>query len=40
MNELSQLRQGAFAPGNSAEIADAIVTGSGIRIDVERRRGR
>ncbi|ASY61905.1 Radical SAM domain protein [Sinorhizobium sojae CCBAU 05684] len=40
MNELSQLRQGAFAPGNSAEIADSIATGSGIRIDVDRRRGR
>lgn len=40
MNELSQLRQGAFEPGNSAEIADAIVTGSGIRIDIDRRRGR
>ncbi len=40
MNELSQLRQGAFAPSNSAEIADAIATGSGIRIDVDRRRGR
>jgi DNA repair photolyase len=40
MNELSQLRQGAFAPGNSAEIADAIVTGSGIRIDADRCRGR
>ncbi|HXV30991.1 MAG TPA: PA0069 family radical SAM protein [Sinorhizobium sp.] len=40
MNELSQLRQGAFAPGNSADVADAIVTGSGIRIEVDRRRGR
>ncbi|OHV85540.1 PA0069 family radical SAM protein [Ensifer sp. LCM 4579] len=40
MNELSQLRQGAFAPGNNAEIADAMATASGVRIDVDRRRGR
>ncbi|MCA1489534.1 PA0069 family radical SAM protein [Sinorhizobium alkalisoli] len=40
MNELSQLRRGAFAPGNSAEIADAMATASGVRIDVDRRRGR
>ncbi|APG83659.1 radical SAM protein [Sinorhizobium americanum CCGM7] len=40
MTELSQLRQGAFAPGNSAELAEAIVTGTGARMDVDRRRGR
>ncbi|ODR88950.1 PA0069 family radical SAM protein [Sinorhizobium alkalisoli] len=40
MNELSELRRGAFAPGNSAEIADAMATASGVRIDVDRRRGR
>ena len=40
MNELSQLRQGAFAPGNNADIAEAIVQGSGIRIEIDRRRGR
>jgi DNA repair photolyase len=40
MNELSQLRQGAFAPGNSADVAEAIVSGTGVRIDIDRRRGR
>ncbi|AWM23849.1 radical SAM protein [Sinorhizobium fredii USDA 205] len=40
MTELSQLRQGAFAPGNSAELAEAIVTGTGVRIEIDRRRGR
>ncbi|WP_026618461.1 DNA repair photolyase [Ensifer sp. WSM1721] len=40
MNELSQLKQGAFAPGNSTDVAEAIVSGTGVRIDIDRRRGR
>ena len=40
MNELTQLRQGALAPGLTADIADALVTSSGLRVDGERRRGR
>jgi DNA repair photolyase len=40
MNELSQLRQAAFAPAHTADIADAMVQSSGLRIDVDRRRGR
>ncbi|MCG5486053.1 MAG: PA0069 family radical SAM protein [Sinorhizobium meliloti] len=40
MNDLSQLKQGIYAPGNSADVAEALVAGTGIRIDVDRRRGR
>ncbi|MFQ6158969.1 PA0069 family radical SAM protein [Sinorhizobium meliloti] len=40
MNDLSQLKQGVYAPGNSADVAEALVAGTGIRIDVDRRRGR
>lgn len=40
MNELSQLRQDAFASGHTADIADALVQSSGLRIEVDRRRGR
>ncbi|MCA1403588.1 PA0069 family radical SAM protein [Ensifer sp. IC3342] len=40
MTELSQLRQGAFAPANTADMAEAMIKGSGLRIDVDRRRGR
>ena len=40
MNELSQLRQDAFAPAHTADIADALVQTSGLRIEVDRRRGR
>lgn len=40
MNDLSQLKQGVYAPGNSVDVAEALVAGSGIRIDVDRRRGR
>jgi len=40
MNELSHLRQAAFAPAHTADIADALVDASGLRIDVDRRRGR
>ncbi len=40
MNQLSITRQDAFAPANTAELADAILTRSGMRIEIDRRRGR
>ncbi|NRP71430.1 hypothetical protein ILFOPFJJ_02316 [Ensifer psoraleae] len=40
MTELSQLRQGAFAPANTADMAEAMIRGTGLRIEVDRRRGR
>lgn len=40
MTDLSNVGRAAFAPANTADIADAIVAGSGIRIEVDRRRGR
>ncbi|TCQ12151.1 DNA repair photolyase [Rhizobium sp. PP-F2F-G36] len=40
MNDLSHVRQGAFAPGNRADVADALMVESGLRIEVDRRRGR
>lgn len=40
MNELSEIRQGALAPANTAEVAEAMMSGNGLRIDVDRRRGR
>lgn len=40
MNELSHLRQDALAPAHTADIADALVKATGLRIDVDRRRGR
>ncbi|MCY1664506.1 PA0069 family radical SAM protein [Rhizobium sp. SL86] len=40
MNELSQLQQDAFAPAHTADIADSLVQASGLRIEVDRRRGR
>ncbi len=40
MNELAELRQAAFAPAHTADIADALVKASGHRVDIDRRRGR
>jgi DNA repair photolyase len=40
MINLSLSRQAAFAPANTAEIADSLLNESGLRVDVERRRGR
>jgi DNA repair photolyase len=40
MNQLSITRQAAFAPANTADFADAVLTQSGLRIDIDRRRGR
>jgi DNA repair photolyase len=40
MRQQSLAGQAAFAPANTADIADALVTASGLRIEVDRRRGR
>ncbi|MDE1995009.1 MAG: PA0069 family radical SAM protein [Rhizobiaceae bacterium] len=40
MNEQSLAGQAAFAPANTADIANAMITESGLRIEVDRRRGR
>ncbi len=40
MNEQSLAGQAAFAPANTADIADALVVASGLRIEIDRRRGR
>ena len=40
MNEQSLAGQAAFAPANTADIAEALIAQSGLRVDGERRRGR
>ncbi|MCX8996323.1 PA0069 family radical SAM protein [Rhizobiaceae bacterium BDR2-2] len=40
MNQSSLTGQAAFAPANTADIADALIDASGLRVDGERRRGR
>lgn len=40
MNEQSLAGQAAFAPANTADVADAMIKTSGLRIEVDRRRGR
>jgi DNA repair photolyase len=40
MINLSLSRQAAFAPANTAELADGLLKESGLRIDIDRRRGR
>ena len=40
MTELSCLKQGALAPGNAVDIAEALMVQGGLRIDIDRRRGR
>ncbi len=40
MNELSLVSQAAFQPGNTADIAHAMMNASGMRIEIDRRRGR
>ncbi|MFN3507092.1 MAG: PA0069 family radical SAM protein [Allorhizobium sp.] len=40
MNELSLVSQAAFQPGTTADIADALMSASGMRIEIDRRRGR
>ncbi|ANL26771.1 radical SAM domain-containing protein [Rhizobium phaseoli] len=40
MREQSLAGQAAFAPANTADIADAMIVSSGLRVEGERRRGR
>ena len=40
MRPQSLAGQGAFAPANTADVADAMISASGLRIEVDRRRGR
>lgn len=40
MTELSLASQAAFQPGHTADIADAMMNASGLRIEIDRRRGR
>jgi DNA repair photolyase len=40
MREQSLAGQAAFAPANTADVADAMIASSGLRIEVDRRRGR
>jgi DNA repair photolyase len=40
MNPQSLAGQAAFAPANTADVADAMIAASGLRIEVDRRRGR
>ena len=40
MSELAQLRQTALDHGNRADLADAMVARSGMRVEIDRRRGR
>lgn len=40
MTDLSDLRQGAFAPAHSADMAEALLADTTLRVDIDRRRGR
>ncbi|WP_027666599.1 PA0069 family radical SAM protein [Rhizobium leguminosarum] len=40
MREQSLAGQAAFAPVNTADVADAMIVSSGLRVEVDRRRGR
>lgn len=40
MRPQSLAGQDAFAPANTADVADAMIAASGLRIEVDRRRGR
>ncbi|KAA0699674.1 radical SAM protein [Neorhizobium sp. P12A] len=40
MNPQSLAGQAAFAPANTADVADAMIAAAGLRIEVDRRRGR
>lgn len=40
MNELDHFRQNALAPSHSADMAEALVARSGLRVEAGRRRGR
>lgn len=40
MNQQSLAGQAAFAPANTADMADALIVASGLRVEMDRRRGR
>ncbi len=40
MSELEHFRQNALDPANRADVADALAARSGMRIEIDRRRGR
>ncbi|MEM9104683.1 MAG: PA0069 family radical SAM protein [Pseudomonadota bacterium] len=40
MSELDHFRQNALDPSNRADVADALAARSGMRVDIDRRRGR
>lgn len=40
MNPQSLAGQAAFAPANTADVADALIVASGLRVEMDRRRGR
>ncbi|MGG6897323.1 MULTISPECIES: PA0069 family radical SAM protein [Rhizobium] len=40
MNEQSLAGQAAFAPANTADVANALIADAGLRVEAERRRGR
>ena len=40
MSELDHFRQDALDPANRADVAEALAARSGMRIDIDRRRGR
>ncbi|CAN7190804.1 PA0069 family radical SAM protein [Rhizobium rhizogenes] len=40
MNEQSLAGQAAFAPANTADIANALIADTGLRVEIDRRRGR
>ncbi|MGN6551119.1 MAG: PA0069 family radical SAM protein [Pararhizobium sp.] len=40
MNDLSHVRHTALAPANRADLADALMAESGLRVEEDRRRGR
>ncbi|MFS8116097.1 PA0069 family radical SAM protein [Rhizobium jaguaris] len=40
MNEQSLAGQAAFAPANTADVANALIADTGFRVEIDRRRGR
>jgi DNA repair photolyase len=40
MSELTSMAQAAFQPANTADVADALVNASGLRVEISKRRGR
>ncbi len=40
MNEQSLAGQSAFAPANTADMANALIADTGLRVEIDRRRGR